>query len=78
MADNSQLYQTFVQKNGSRKGQSFKLKRGKSGLLERVYANGDTADAEQRKVGLGGRLSVPTPKPRKKPPMGLGGRGLGS
>lgn len=70
------LYETFIQKNGPRKGQKFTLKRGNSGLLERVYANGDTADAERRQVGLGGRLKMPqsTPRPRRR---GLG-RGPGS
>lgn len=68
------LYETFIQKNGPRKGQKFTLKRGNSGVLQRVYANGDTADAEKRQVGLGGRLKMPTPKPRRR---GLG-RGPGS
>jgi hypothetical protein len=47
MADN--LYETFVQKSGLRKGQSYKLKRGKSGLLVRVYDSGDTAIAPRSK-----------------------------
>lgn len=47
MAD--KLYEKFIQKAGPRKGQSFKLKKGKSGLLVRVYDSGDTAIASRAK-----------------------------
>jgi hypothetical protein len=36
-------YKTFVQKNGPRKDQKYTIKRGKSGLLVKVYESGDTA-----------------------------------
>lgn len=36
-------YQWFVQKNGPRAGQKYRIKRGASGLNVEIYQSGDTA-----------------------------------
>lgn len=46
---------TFTQKSGPRAGQRYVVRRGASGLNERIYETGDTADQTKRKLGLGGR-----------------------
>jgi len=69
MADN--LYQKFIQKSGPRQGQNYKIKRGKSGLLVKVYDNGDTALVNRNKQSTA-KLGVydEVQRRRKNPRLG--------
>lgn len=52
----------FLQKSGQRKGQHFRVKRGKSGRNVRIYETGDTAIQPLSAAGKAGQKTASIPK----------------